>query len=342
MATIKEIAELAGVSRGTVDRVLNNRGAVNDDTAKRVLTIAKSLDYRPNRAGIVLAAQKKKLKLGVIIFSTENYFFADVLSGVEEKAKELADYNCSVIVRQVYHNIDQQLQALKELVEEGVNGIAITPCNHPSIQEYIDTLFENRIPVVTLNTDIEGSKRMAYVGSHYRHSGETAAGLMQLLTHGKANIGIVSGSPDVLCHTERVAGFCSTIKEHYPNLHIADMVENHDDETESYEKTTLLLKEHPDIDALFITAGGTYGACQAVKALGLAGKLKIVSYDKAPFTQGFLEDGTLCAVICQRPQLQGSRPLEILFDYLTTGEPPHEEHHYMDVVIRIRENLNPL
>ena len=59
MATIKEIAELAGVSRGTVDRVLNNRGAVNADTREKILEIAKLLDYQPNKAGVALAAQKK-------------------------------------------------------------------------------------------------------------------------------------------------------------------------------------------------------------------------------------------------------------------------------------------
>lgn len=69
MATIKEIAALAGVSRGTVDRVLNHRGSVNPATAERIEKIARELDYKPNVAGLVLAAQKKKLKLGVILFS---------------------------------------------------------------------------------------------------------------------------------------------------------------------------------------------------------------------------------------------------------------------------------
>ena len=58
MATIKEIAELAGVSRGTVDRVLNNRGSVNPRTARKILEIAQALDYKPNNAVIVLAAMK--------------------------------------------------------------------------------------------------------------------------------------------------------------------------------------------------------------------------------------------------------------------------------------------
>lgn len=340
MATIKEIAELAGVSRGTVDRVLNNRGSVNRETEKKILEIAKQLDYRPNKAGLVLAAQKKKLKLGVIIFSTKNYFFSDVLQGVLEKAKELADYNCTILIREISFDISQQLSALDSLVAEGVNGIAITPFNHPSVQKYIDTLFDRGIPVVTLNTDIDGSKRIAYVGSHYRHSGETAAGLMNLLTQGTAKIGIVNGSPDVLCHTERVAGFCETLKAHYPGLTVSDIVHNHDSDEEGYAETMKLLTKHPDLNALFLSAGGSHGVCRAIKESGYAGKLKVIGYDKAPFTQKLIEDGTLCAVICQRPRIQGSMPLDILFTYLTTGEAPEKELQYMDVVIRIKENLN--
>ncbi len=69
MATMKDIADLAGVSRGTVDRVLNHRGAVNAQTAEKIMEIVRALDYRPNKAGTALAAQKKKYRIGVILFS---------------------------------------------------------------------------------------------------------------------------------------------------------------------------------------------------------------------------------------------------------------------------------
>ena len=100
MATIKEIAALAGVSRGTVDRVLNHRGAVNPQTEQKILEIIQTLDYKPNKAGIVLAAQKKNLKLGVILLGKGNPFYDDVLTGVKDKAAELEGYNCSVLIRQ--------------------------------------------------------------------------------------------------------------------------------------------------------------------------------------------------------------------------------------------------
>lgn len=183
MATIKQIAELAGVSRGTVDRVLNNRGSVNANTAARVREIAEKLNYKPNKAGLMLAAQKKNLKIGVILFPDSN-FFSEVLEGVNAKAKELSAYNFTVLIRQVPFDETEQFNTMEALLAEGINGLVIAPFNSLYIAAEIDRLTEMNIPVITVNTDIL-SRRIAYVGSNYRLSGQTAAGLVSLMTFGK-------------------------------------------------------------------------------------------------------------------------------------------------------------
>jgi len=339
MATIKEIAALAGVSRGTVDRVLNNRGSVNPVTAEKIKDIAKALDYKPNKAGLALAAQKKKIKLGVILFLADNPFFADVLKGGNEKAQDLAGYNCTVLVKQIPINVDAQLCAIDELVHEEVNGIALAPQNDDRIRLRINTLYEQGIPVITLNTDIEKSKRIAYVGSNYSKSGKTAAGLLRLMTHDIVQIGIITGSSDILCHTERIAGFTEALIPYQKRMHIVSIVETHDDEIESYEQTSKLLREHPEINALFFAAGGVYGGCRAIDSLGLAGQLCAIAYDKADTTEHFLQKGILSAIICQQPRIQGQKPLDLLFNYLTSGELPDREYYYTAVDIRIFENI---
>ena len=339
MATIKEIAAIAGVSRGTVDRVLNNRGSVNPDTARNINEVAQALGYKPNKAGLVLAAQKKKLKLGVILFSTSNPFFADVLKGIEEKSEDLESYNCTVIVKQIPICADAQLTAIYELVNEEVSGITLAPCNDDRVRIRINELYERGIPVITLNTDIENSKRIAYVGSHYRKSGATAAGLLKLMTEHTVQIGIITGSSDILCHTERIAGFTDTLKPYEEQMHIVSIIETHDDEIESYEQTLQLLREHPEINALFFAAGGVYGGCRAISALGLSGRLRVIAFDKADTTEQFLREGMLSAVICQQPRIQGKKPLDLLFTYLTSGELPKNEYNYTAVDIRILENI---
>ena len=212
MATIKQIAELAGVSRGTVDRVLNNRGSVNANTAARVREIAEKLNYKPNKAGLMLAAQKKNLKIGVILFPDSNPFFSEVLEGVNAKAKELSAYNFTVLIRQVPFDETEQFNTMEALLAEGINGLVIAPFNSLYIAAEIDRLTEMNIPVITVNTDIL-SRRIAYVGSNYRLSGQTAAGLVSLMTFGEIHIGIVTGSSHVLCHSDRIEGFTSTLSE---------------------------------------------------------------------------------------------------------------------------------
>lgn len=338
MATIKEIAALAGVSRGTVDRVLNHRGDVNPQTEEKIRKIVHDLGYKPNKAGIVLAAQKKNLKLGVVLLGTGNPFFDDVLSGVREKAQELAGYNCSVLIKQTEYSLQQQLDAIDALLCEGVSGLAISPYNDDAVREKINSLCAQGIPVVTLNTDIENASRLAYVGSNFYRSGEAAGGLMRLMAKGAVRVGIVSGSQNILCHTERIAGFAHIIAS-YPNICIVDTVNSNDDDQVSFELTKKLLSDYPEINAFYFTAGGVYGGCQAIEACARTNDITVITNDLVPTTREYMQKGLIAATICQQPFQQGFLPLSILFAYLATGEMPVSENNYVDVDIRIRENL---
>ena len=343
MSTIKEIAYLSGVSRGTVDRVLNNRGAVNPETAKKVRSIAEALNYSPNRLGKNLAITKKKLKFGYVLFSNKasNPFFEEVTASIEKRALELAEYGVTVEIR--HAKIDDphlQVRLIDELMALETNGLVVTPINHPLVAEKIQALTNKGIPVVTANTDIENCGRIAYVGSNYYKSGETAGGLMALITGGKANIGIVLGSPNVLCHQDRVKGFQHILSTRYPDMKIVSTIRNHDDDLESYAVTKQLLTMHPETDALFLAAAGVSGACKAVRETGLAGRIKIVSFDTVPATTELVQNGVISATIGQQPAVQGKKPLDILLDYLGMDAPPSQEFFYTNIEIKIRENLD--
>ncbi len=339
MATIKEIAELAGVSRGTVDRVLNNRGSVNAKTAEKILEIAKAVDYRPNRAGLALAAQKRRLKLGIILFGNSNPFFDEVMKGVRYQEEKLASYNCSLLIKQISYDAKEQLLAIDELLKQDVHGIVLAPYNSTEIIDKINALYDAGIPVVTTNTDVPNSKRIAYVGSNDFLSGETAGGLMGLMTHGAIHVGIILGSEKILCHTDRASGFCSCIEKKYSHIHVVASIQNQDDEVESFHVTQELLQAHPEINALYFAAGGVYGGCKAVLAENRQDNMTIITHDKVDTTRTFVKDGIISATICQQPFIQGSKSLDILFNYLTAGELPEKELNYVTVDIRIAENI---
>lgn len=338
MATIKEIAALAGVSRGTVDRVLNNRGSVNEKTAQRVRDIAQQLNYRPNKAGLMLAAQKKNIKIGVILFNDSIPFFQEVYEGVYAKEKELAGYNCNLLIRQVPSEESAQFDAMEELLKAGINGLVIAPYNSLYIAAEIDRLTDLGIPVITVNTDIL-SKRIAYVGSNYLQSGQTAAGLVGRMTFGDRYVGIVNGFSHILCHSERVSGFTKTLTGNYPDIRIMETVENHDNDDESYQQVSRLLNDHPEMNVLYFAAGGIYGGCQAVLDSGRAASMKIFVHDSVPTTVELIKQNVITATLCQQPFQQGYLPLDLLSRYLIEGIAPEKELNYLNTEIKIKENL---
>lgn len=339
MSTIREIASLAGVSRGTVDRVLNKRGGVHPETQARILEIAKALDYKPNRAGMVLSAQRKNLKLGVVMFGTNNPFFEDVKAGLKDIEAELSCYNCDILVKSTPDfNAKNQIDAIDELVKSGINALAIAPQNQSDIVKKIDELDRMHIPTITFNSDLPSSKRIAYVGSNYRKSGETVAGLMKLFNpNSELNIGVIGGAKTVLCHTERIEGFKDIVASS-SSLNIADVVWNNDDDVTCYDVVLKLLESHPEINALYFTAGAISGGCKAVKKLGREKGMTIIAHDKVPSTVELIKEGVIQATVCQQPYVQGYKPLQLLFDFLTVGE-EIKEINYTDIEIYIKENI---
>ena len=341
MTTIKEIAALAGVSRGTVDRVLNNRGSVNPQTQERILEIIKKLNYQPNKAALSLAAQKKKIVIGVLLSgkNNENPFFEDVLEGVRYQQEKLSGYGCTVIIRRSALNMNAQLAAIDALEASGIHGLVISPYNFPQISDRIDALYAKGIPTITTNTDLPGSKRIAYIGSDYYEAGCTAAGLMGLITGARAKVGIVTGSPMILCHSERLSGFLHTVQERYPQIEILEIRANEDNEVKSYRAVRQLLQKYPEMNALYFGAAGVQGGCRAVIEQNRTGSLKIITYDTVASTRRLVLDGVISATIGQQPFLQGSRPVKLLFDYLSLGTPPKDTLQYTETSIMIRENI---
>ena len=156
--TAQQIAELAGVSRGTVDRALHNRGRVNPEVAAKIHKIAAELGYKPNLIGQALVKSRREFKLGAILQSTETPTMQIVRAGVQRATEELAASGVELIMRE-NRGLDTEmvLEHIEELVSQGVQGLAIAPNNSPEIRQCIDELYEQGIPVITLNSDAPGS-----------------------------------------------------------------------------------------------------------------------------------------------------------------------------------------
>jgi len=336
--TIKKIAELCGVSRGTVDRVLNERGKVKPETETAVRKMAAELGYQPNPAGKALAARKHRPVVGVLLASDGNPFFDDVIMGIKRSEEIYSIYGLKVLWRSMKgYSVDRQCALLDEIKGQ-INALIINPINDERVAVRLNALVEAGVFVVTINNDIESSRRHAYVGSDYFNGGETACALLELLTGGKADIGIILGSSHVLGHQQRLEGFRQRMLR-VPGFRLLGVVENEDDDICSYERMRELLAAFPTINAVFLAAGGVYGACRALLSMPAGAPVTAVAFDSVPSTVDMMKQGVLQAILYQHPYRQGRKAMDIVFDYLVNGIAPKREKNIMKNEIKLLENL---
>ena len=217
--TIKKIAEIAGVSAGTVDRALNNRGRVKPEVAERIRTLAQELNYQPNSVAKSLSIKNKGLKIAVILHIVRNSFFDEVIQGIKKAAKEISDTGIQVVIKTCKDfDADYQLKLIEEALSEDVKAMAIVPINSPLIKNKINELTENGFPVVLLTAILEDTNSLAYVGCDYRRAGKILAGLINLITRGKANLGVLSPTFQMCGHLYRVNSMCDYFSTHCPGF----------------------------------------------------------------------------------------------------------------------------
>lgn len=341
MVSIKEIAEIAGVSRGTVDRVINGRGGVSPETSRRILDIIEEKKYIPNRLGKQLAITKKNLKFGAVLYgySDENPYFGQVENALLAKACELKEYGIELEIR--HTSIDEPRDILKnidELVDSDINGLILSPVDTEEIRSKINELQDNGIQVVTIGTDLPETKRLAYVGSNSYKFGMIAGNLMGLFTQGKAKTGIITGSEFSYNHQKKVEGFSNYMLQNFPDSSIVTKQINNDRDEDSYACVKNIV-DNFEVNSIYFAAGGVRGGCQAIKDLGLSGRLVVVSFDLMPFNIQMVKEGVIYATIGQQPEFQAGKALDLLVELLGMGIQPERKYFYSVPEVRVRANF---
>ncbi|MBQ7825177.1 MAG: LacI family DNA-binding transcriptional regulator [Clostridia bacterium] len=338
--TIKEIARICGVSRGTVDRVVNNRGKVKPETEALILKTIAEHGYTKNIVGRALTVKKTEPVIGVILCSEGNPFFDDVIEGFRRAEADLRDYGVTLMIRTMCgHEVEQQLALIDELAER-ISALAIQPINSSRIAERLIALKESGMPVVTVNTDIQSDARCCYVGSDYETGGAVAAGMMALVTGGQARLGIIEGVHTLMGHVLRQKGFEEHLKALSPAITIVARAPALDDPAQAYRAAQQMLQSHPEIDAMFIVAAGVYDACRAIIDAGREHDMRVVAYDDVPSTKEMVRRGLVRAVVCQQPFDQGYRAAREAFDMLLSGQMHEDRRLIMENQIKIAENID--
>lgn len=336
--TVQQIADATGVSRGTVDRALNNRGRVDPEVAERIRRTAEEMGYvkKPRKTN----GKRKSCRIGIVTQLAGASFMREINRGIREAAEELRDRDVEVLVRESFAvDEKEQVDAIDELRREGIDGLAVMPVDAESVREKINELIDDGIPVVTFNSDIVGTRRRCFVGMDNVKSGRTAAGLMKMLTGGQGKVLVITGYFTNHVNISRLAGFVEEIKASCPGIEIVGVQGSFDDAAEVEKIVVNTMRTIPDLDGILQVSGGQEGIRAAFEALGVEKRPHVIIYDQTPKNEKVLREDVADFLIDQNGYVQGYRPPHILADIIQKNQFPEQEQILTDITIRTKYNL---
>lgn len=341
--TIQMIAEKAGVSRGTVDRVVNNRSYVKSEVRERVLSVMREVGYVP--AGQTYSAGAGEnpfhpVKLGVLLPNWVGHFKTEVLRGVRAARDELTDFQVEVTLAECQTDIPGEvIELLDRLVEGGAQGIAMCALDDVSITAKVDALAALGIPVITFNSDLPESRRLCFVGQDYTRSGRIAAELMCKCIASDAQVLACVGNLEFNGHRSRLDGFCARMRERGFGADQITVIETFNDYHTTYRKVSEALTRTPGLAAVYMANQSVAGCAEAVQAANRRGEIRVICHDVSESTKRLLRDGGVDLAISQDMYRQGYQPLVLLRELLQKGKVPAPDPGSANISIFCAENL---
>ncbi|HJB84636.1 MAG TPA: LacI family DNA-binding transcriptional regulator [Candidatus Alistipes merdigallinarum] len=342
--TIKDVAQLAGVSKGTVDRVIHNRGEVSAESLKRVLDVIDRIGYKPNVYASLLASRRHYRIVCLIPDFEAGEFWEIAYKGIVKAYEECRDFNVTVdIVRYDQFRLDSFRQACRDTLDQAPDAVLIVPMFSDSASEFVSELHARQIPFVFIESKLPDAPYMAYFGMPVFESGYLSARL--LLKHQRAKEVACfrfHRSGDALSNTAsiRQQGFSAYLEQHdrgacklwvdylYPS--VCD------------ENTKILdcfFERHPEVRHIVVFNSRSYIVAEYLQSRGMNDRV-LLGFDPLERNVAAMKAGYIEYIIAQKCETQAYRGVKALCNYFVFKAWPSLKDNYMSMEVLTAENVN--
>ncbi len=304
---LQEISERAGVSKATVDRVINNRAGVQDHTRRHVLSVMAELSGEPldGQPGV------EDLQLDFVIPDSRNAFMSQLIGHLEAHARRRRGVRVAI-----HHLTDIDVDTVTATLDrlgETSRAVGLIALDHPKVRAAVRRLCDRGIAVAALASDVRHVPRAAYVGVDNRAAGRLAGYLTgRLLRAKKASVALILGARAYHGHEEREIGFRSVLRERFDGLGIVAEREVHENVDRAYTESRAILEAHPELGAIYCIGAGQPGVARALIDTSRADSVVYIAHGLSSDTRGFLLDGVMDAVIDEDTSVMAAQAIDRL------------------------------
>ena len=349
--TLKDVARMAGVSRGTVDRVLHNRGDVSKRSYDNVMRVIKDIGYEPNIYASILAHdQNRSIVLLLPSYRTGEYW--EMAARGAEQAKAYArTFNVSIeTVLYDQYDIDSFREACIQLLGLSPAAVVLAPVFRNETAVLTAVLRERGIPYSYVDTKLEEDGYLTFYGMPMYKSGYLCA---ELLFDSIASIPEAAEQMKVaLIRIERDRnrksdptatrreGFFDYMTEHYPDVPIRSVFINPRDPDSIVETLADFFAANPGITHIAMFNSRIHLITHALETLRAGDLPRAVGFDNLDGNLAALRRGSIRYLITQHTDEQTRLAVNSLVDYLVLNKEPERRDNYMHMDILSRNNVD--
>lgn len=341
-ATIKDIAEAAGVSTGTVHCALNGKPGVSEEKRRVIIDIARRMNYRPNT--LAASLKRKTIRIAVALpgkTPTSLHYFSFIWEGIRDYIRSVGDYNIEFREFPYFQNVNSHGETLNRILENyPIDGLLTTGYTDPKAIGVISRFVEKGIPVVLVSNDIPETGRLCCVQPNYPQIGRTLAELISRQIPADGGILLCAGDPIVPSHFLIVQGFLEYVegKNMKNPLHILQASE---EDSSFYDTLRLELSRNEKIAACCsVNATNSVLLGQALTETGRAGKLIAIGSDLFKENVEYLKQDIFTNLVSKKPYDQGLTAARYLIDHLLRDETPAKDVIYIGSEIVFQSSVS--
>jgi len=300
--TTKDLAKAAGVSLATVDRVLNNRAGVRNDTLVRVTQAIEEIGFTRNMSAANLA-RGRRYRFLFLLPRTGDQFLAELIARITETNFALASEMIRAEVVQIHESDPHQIaDALGALDGQTVDGVAIMAPESPQVRDAKARLSGRGIAAVALISGQTAMDQEIFVGINNHAAGATAGRLMGRFSgRSSGKIMVIAETISARDSLERRLGFDEVISADYPHLTVLPTLETHGDADRALRIVRANLESQRDINGVYILGSEARLPLEVIARLTGSTRPLIIAHERTPFTEAGLMSQQIDALITQDP-----------------------------------------
>lgn len=340
--TIKEIARLTGVSPGTIDRILHNRGKVSQEKIERVKAVLDDAKYRPN---IHTSAVSLKKGYNIAVCTPEygvGEYWSILNSGIKKALEEYADVN--IVCENISYNqfdIKSYGRACDSIIRQKPDAVLLGPMFEQKTRDLCAELDDMQIPYAFVDSTIDGTSPKASFMADQPVGGKILCEmLMNLIDPGK-KIALLkpyqAGSEHSYNYDQRVKGLIECLSNLGAADRVLDVSFDMDDIRNAPEMVSSLVRTNPDIKGIAILNSRGYMVADALADNGIE-DVKVASFDLTYNNARCLKNGSISLILSQRPMTQGFYAVKAIIEYLMYGQQTNK-FMKMPIDIIVKDNL---